>query len=119
MEMKDKEYTEGISLKGGFWGWLENFWYHYKWHTIGVAVLLTVVIVCTAQMCSKEGNDVRIVYSGSAYLSDSEAESITQIFEHVMPSDFDGDGKKSAELSSFYILTEEQIKKIESLIRQT
>lgn len=116
MERKreDKEYTEGISLKGGFLGWLENFWYHYKWHTIGVVALVTVVLVCTLQMCSKEEHDVRVVYSGSAYLTESEAASMAEIFEYVMPSDFDGDGERSAAVSNFYILTEEQIKKIES-----
>ena len=114
MERKDKEYTEGISLKGGFLKWLENYWYHYKWQTIGVVALVTVVLVCTLQMCSKEENDVRVVYAGSAYLTESEAEGMTQIFEYVMPSDFDGDGKKSAAVSSFYILTEDQIKAIEA-----
>lgn len=110
----EKEYTEGIKVNGGFFGWLENFWYHYKWHFIGITAALVVLFVCTLQMCSKEKNDIVIVYSGSAYLTETEVEELEGLMEVVIPADHDGDGEKNVAFKNFLIWSEDQIKDIES-----
>ncbi len=106
----DREYTEGIAVKGGFLGWLDNYWYHYKWVTVGVAFALLVVVICTVQMCSKEGSDLTVLYAGRNQLSAAEAEDICDALEAVCPEDFDGNGKKQIDISTYCILSEEQIK---------
>lgn len=57
--------TGGVSVKKGkFLTWLDNFWYHYKWHTLIAVFLIFTVTVCTVQMCTKESYDMHILYAG-------------------------------------------------------
>ncbi len=56
---------ETVVKKGGFLAWLDNFWYHYKWHTLISIFLIFTVTVCTLQMCDKTKYDAYILYSGS------------------------------------------------------
>ncbi len=113
-EQNGKIYTDGIVLKGKTSKWLDNFWYHYKWVTVGVAFFLVVLIVCTVQMCTKEKYDLNIVYAGEQYLTAEEAAQIEQALEGICPTDFDGDGEKNIMLNRYYVLNEEQIKAIEA-----
>ena len=114
--MKRREYEEqkldsdGIAIRGGFLKWLDNYWYHYKWLTIGIAFALIVLIVCTVQTCSKEKSDIVLLYAGRNTLSGAEVEDICDALEAVCPEDFDGNGKVSFELSAYGILSEAQIK---------
>ena len=65
MEEQNKLENEEVKMKKGkFSLWIENFFYHYKWHTIGVAFVLIVVLICTLQMCDKTSYDMLIVYAG-------------------------------------------------------
>ncbi len=103
--------TDGsITVRGGFLGWLDNYWYHYKWVTLGVAFALIVVIICTVQMCTKEKDDLVVVYAGRNTLSPDEAHNICEVLEAVCPDDFDGNGDKSIAISTYGILSESQIK---------
>ena len=110
----DKEYTEGIAVKGGFLGWLDNYWYHYKWITIGVAFFLIVGIICTVQACTKEDDDLIVLYAGRNQLSADEAEEVCKVLEAVCPEDFDKNGEKQIPMSHYCILSEEQIKERQS-----
>lgn len=110
LKNKDKEYTEGISIpKGKFLKWLDNYWYHYKWVTIGVAFFLTVFIVCTVQMCSKAQDDLIVVYAGRNALSQEEQHNVCKVLEAVAPRDFDGNGDTVISLNAYSILSAEQI----------
>lgn len=109
---KDKEYTEGISAKGGFLGWLDNFWYHRKWLVIGVAFFLIVFVICTVQTCNKEEEDLIVLYAGKNKLSAAEARDVCSVLEAVAPEDFDGNGRKNIALSAYTVLSEAEIKQI-------
>ena len=50
--------------------WLENYWYHYKWHTLIVAFFVIMLTVMGVQMCSREDNDIYIIYAGPELISD-------------------------------------------------
>lgn len=56
---------EAVATKNKFVLWIENFFYHYKWHTAAVAFILIVAIVCTVTMCGRKKADVMIVYAGN------------------------------------------------------
>ena len=117
--MKKREYTEekregaSIALSGGFWKWLDNFWYHYKWVTIGVAFALLVAIICTVQMCGKQENDLIVVYAGRNQLSPAEAQSFSEVLEAVCPEDFDKNGDAQIAVGVYNILSEEQIRELQ------
>ncbi|MBO5415917.1 MAG: hypothetical protein J6A83_04740 [Clostridia bacterium] len=93
---------------------LDNFWYHYKWVTIVVAFFVIVFLFCTLQMCGNEKEDINILYAGPIQLSADEASSLSNVMEFVMPSDFDENGEKSAEIINYQIYSKEQIEKIEA-----
>lgn len=107
---RDKEYTEGIKVSGGFLGWLDNYWYHYKWPTIVVCFFLIVGLVGGLQMCNRESEDLIILYSGSAALSAKDADDICAVIAGIVNEDFDGDGNKNFAMSKYNILSEEQIR---------
>lgn len=48
--------------------WLENYWYHYKWHTLigGAAIILVVVLI--AQLAAKVNYDALFMYVGDDYI---------------------------------------------------
>ena len=109
-KIRDKEYTEGISIpKGRFLKWLDNYWYHYKWVTIIVAFFVIVTVICTVQMCSKPRNDLVIVYAGRNTLSAEEQNNVTKVFEAIAPRDFDGNGENNIAINAFAVLSEEQV----------
>lgn len=89
--------------------WLENFWYHYKWHTIVVAFFLTVILVCTAQCSSVESTDMTVAFCGNDALSDAELASISKVLGDVCPEDVDKNGKKTVTFNQHSIFSEEQL----------
>lgn len=113
---------------------VENFWYHYKWHTIAAIVALFVIIISTVQMCSKESYDTYILYAGTYEIkrtsSDgdvSEYQKVRSAFKNVC-EDFDNDKNVNPALLNLYVLNSEEAKEIlngqegyeinESLIRE-
>ena len=114
MNNGEKAYTEGIKTNSKFAKWLDNYWYHYKWITIGVVFLIAVIIICSVQLGEKEKDDVTVLYAGPYQLSAREANSISAVFNTVMPEDFDGNGEKFTRIVEYLIYSEEQIKNIEA-----
>lgn len=44
-----------VTQKSNFKAWLENYWYHYKWHTI-IALFLVVTIGVSVTQCAAKPN---------------------------------------------------------------
>lgn len=115
MNNTDKAYTEGIKIKSRFGVWFENYWYHYKWHTIIALFLIVTFTVCFWSMAEKEEADITVLYAGREQISANEADAIGRVLSAVMPRDFDGNGKKYTRMVEYQILSEEQIKKEEAI----
>ena len=67
----EKELGGEIVANNKFLSWLDNFWYHYKWHVIVIAFFVFVFAVCFAQCAQKEEVDVPVVFAG-AYVEGGE-----------------------------------------------
>ncbi len=105
----DKQYTEGISVnKSKALLWFENYWYHYKWATIVAAFLIVVFAVCTIQACSNTKKDIAITYAGRSYLSLEQNADIEKVLSGALPEE-----KSQVELLSYYVLSKEQIEKLQ------
>ena len=119
--MKDRKQQENqgegygsISVSSSpFLRWLDNFWYHYKWPTIGIAFAVIVILVCTLQTCSRESQDVKMIYAGPAALRSEQITGIDQLLDQTVPEDFDGDGEKNAMLLRHTVFSKEQIQEIQ------
>ena len=114
MNNEEKVYTEGIKTKSKFVAWLDNYWYHHKWITLGAIFLVIVIIVAVVQSVEKEEEDVTLLYAGPTHLTASQVNAIQGVFNNVMPEDFDGNGQKYTGIVAYLIYSEEQIKEIEA-----
>jgi hypothetical protein len=80
-----------------FLGWLDNVWYHFKWHTIGAIALIAVVSVMVVQCASREKYDfITVLYTHTAVES-GRIEKIEEYIEQYA-EDIDGDGKVSVQV---------------------
>ncbi len=87
----------------GFFKWLDNVWYHYKWHIILVLFVLVTVTVCVAQCAGKEKSDALFVYAGDQILSGEEREALCGALGETLAKDYDRDGKKTVQLVTFTV----------------
>ncbi len=105
--MDNEEIKEPTEQKSSFGRWLENFWYHYKVHTIAVIFVLTVICIFTVQMCSRESYDIHIMYAGGKSLlhTQSEDNEYSQIVSSLgrVTEDYDENGVRSSGFLNLYI----------------
>ncbi len=99
---------------------IENFFYHYKWHTVVALFLVIAIVICSFQMCKKTSYDMYVMYAGStnvSMLSDGEEtskyEKLLDATKRFVP-DFDGDGEKHISLLNIYLLSDEEIRELEA-----
>lgn len=111
--------------KGRFRRWLENYIYHYKWHTIVAIILIITVTICSVQMCQKESYDVYVMYVGGKEISKRQVNGDTAEYVKMSNSllraaeDYNEDGEVNLALDAMFILTpEEAQKKNEELAAQ-
>ncbi len=113
--MNEEKRSEcDIVVQGKFAKWFDNFWYHYKWATIGIAAAMMILVICIAQSCSKEDRDIMIVYAGPNTLSVAEEEQLGKLMSTLLPRDLDGNGEAVAHLNTYQIYSAEQILAIEA-----
>ncbi len=88
-------------------GFFENFWYHYKWHSIVALFLVFVIAVGVGQMATKTTPDIYIMYAGPHYYENTTA--LMGAFKATMPKDYNDDGEKIVNILQTVNFTEEQI----------
>ncbi len=88
--------------------WLDNFWYHYKWHVLVGLFIVVFLVVAVGQMINKEKVDAYIMYAGPTSFMPSEVEEMQNAFKEIMP-DLNGDGKKIVEFINILHMTDEDI----------
>ena len=122
---RNEEYIEGdVRIKTKFSAWLENFLYHYKWHTIGVLFVILVIAVCTFQTCNKTSYDLHVVYAGDKDVKMSAESGKRSEYEELLLAirkyspDRDGDGNRNLTLQNLYLPSAEEIARLEALIRE-
>ena len=121
MEENKNTPTESVRTeKQSFSKWLDNFWYHYKWHTIAVVFVIIVAIVCTVQLVNRSDYDAVIAYAGSKDVSKKAengdvAEIVTmQSSLKDVVYDVDENGEISISLETLFWLSSQEIAAIEA-----
>ncbi len=125
MEENKNTPTESVEApKQSFSKWLDNYWYHYKWHTIAVVFVIIVAIVCTVQLLNRSDYDAVIAYAGSKDVSKKAengdvAEIVTlQTSLKDVVADVDENGEVSISLETFFWLSAAEIKALEAELAQ-
>ena len=104
--------------KQGFFAWLDNFWYHYKWHSIAALFLIFTITVCSFQMCQKESYDIHILYAGNHAFSRQSVDADTPEYIKAkntlsrFVSDYDENGEVNISLRDLFIPREEDMKNL-------
>lgn len=91
-----------------FLKWLDNYWYHYKWRTIVCAFFIVLTIVCVVQCTRVEHYDYTVFYAGPRQMEEGDRRRLGDLLAKRLDKDVNGDGKKTVEVRSFYILSDEQ-----------
>ena len=113
-EEKNTEYKMTPAQK------LENFWYHYKWHTLILLFFVLVITVCTIQLCERNSYDVYVMYAGGGELDRKSNNGDFPEYQKALSSlgkyagDYDGDGNIAVELLALFVPSEEQIAQIQA-----
>lgn len=115
----DFENNEEPRGKGKLAAKLDNFWYHYKWHSIVALLLVFAITVFSLQMCKQEDYDIYIMYAGPKQISRvmengnfCEYDTTMSSFKQVV-SDFDENGGVSISFLDLYMLSQDEIKELE------
>ena len=125
MEENKNEMPSGeIKIKEPLGKKLENFWYHYKWHSIIAAFLVVTVLICSLQMCRREKFDTYVLYAGSKTLSRATGEDGMSDYMRIVNSlyrvtdDFDGDGEVAVSLLNYLSMTKEEIEEAKENLKE-
>lgn len=70
----------------------QNYWYHFKWHTIAVVFLAVVITVLTVQCANREKYDFQVVYFSYQSVLDSQLDKVEEYIEKHA-ADIDGNGE--------------------------
>ncbi|MBP3919368.1 MAG: hypothetical protein J6I50_09410 [Clostridia bacterium] len=94
---------------------LENFWYHYKWHTLIIGFFVVFFIIAIAQMTGKPSYDAHILYTGPAYLDGETISDILSVMEEAShaaapvndnPADYTKDQKLNLDFNKIIYVSE-------------
>lgn len=94
--------------------WLENFWYHYKIHTLVAVFVVAALAVILMQMSGREEYDVHVVYAGTHHISGSGQNG--DIAPHLamvgslkkVTGDYNDDGNVNVNLLTYHIYTSKE-----------
>ena len=89
--------------------WWDNYWYHYKWHTIIGLFFVFVIVFCVVQTLNDPKDDILIAYCGPKGFQAEEMEDLREAMNRIMPEDFDGNGEKYAEVVRYQVFSEEEL----------
>ncbi len=106
--VNEKEWQEG-EKKGGFKAKLDNFLYHYKWHTVVCAFLAFVLLWVVISSFGKMSDDAYIGYIGEYSYSSLQMRDISRVISDALDYDKNEDGKTVIDFHSIYYMTEEQM----------
>lgn len=96
----------------GFFAKVENFWYHYKWHSLIALFLVFTVTICSLQMCSKKEYDINILYAGEHGVNRENKGGDASEYNKILSSletvskDTNGDGDLLVSFRDLFILDE-------------
>ena len=89
--------------------WWDNYWYHYKWHTIIGLFFVFVIVFCVVQTLYDPKDDILLAYCGPKGFQAEEMEDLREAMNRIMPEDFDGNGEKYAEVVRYQVFSEEEL----------
>ena len=98
-ELKPDPKPEGPKTPKGKW---DNYWYHYKWHTLGAIAVVVVLAVLIVQMVTKNEPDYTLNIVTEKPLAQPVLNWLKAELE-VYGQDLDGDGYVEVRIDNLYM----------------
>lgn len=117
--MENNNRDNGIAVEGGFSQRLENFWYHYKWHTIAALFVIVVISVCVTQCATNTRYDIQVLYAGNHAFGRTSEDGGYSEYATMMSTlrdfaeDYDENGETNVSFLDLYLLTKDEIAELE------
>lgn len=114
MEDKNEKISGDVTLTSPLLKKLENFWYHYKWHTIAAALVIAILVVLTLQTCSRVSYDGHILYAGPYEIKQTSKNGDIAPYAEAISSlkklcfDYNNDGNVNVSLQNLFVLNDEE-----------
>ena len=70
---------------------VQNYWFHFKWHTIGVIFLVLAITILTVQCANREKYDFQVIYFAYDACLDVQLDKVEEYIE-TYAGDINGDG---------------------------
>lgn len=117
---RPEEYGSDVKMSTPFLKKLDNYWYHYKWHTIAALIGIFIVLICCLQLCSRQSFDLHIIYAGHHTVDRGQSDdgSLPE-YNTILSSlnrlgeDYDGDGQVSTSFATHLVMSEAKRQEIE------
>ena len=97
---------------------IENFWYHYKWHTVIALFLIFAITISSLQMCQKEDFDTYIMYAGAHEIDKKSSDGDISDYKATLSSlarvvsDYNEDGEVTVSFKTLFAPSEDELAKI-------
>ena len=79
----------------------DNYWYHYKWHTLGTIFIVFCLVFTIFEYFGRKPSDFDITYIGDYMNYEGLAADITENYSELI-GDINGDGVFKAEINAIY-----------------
>ena len=80
----------------------ENFWYHYKLHTLISLFIAIVLAVCITQCATRTKYDFCVIYFSYTPVLDTQTELVADYFEKI-GKDLNGDGEVNVQVANLSV----------------
>lgn len=109
--VRDEKLDGDIQIqKSRFLSWLDNFWYHYKWHVIIGGFFAAVLLLGLFQFLDRPKYDVNFVVAGTYRMDSEQVEDYNKVLNQMLPEDFDGNGEKNVNIMAFQVYSDAELK---------
>ena len=109
-DQNEKIQAGEIVIENRFLRWLDNYWYHYKWHTIVIGFFLVMSLFMFGQCVNRESGDLTVAYAGGYTLSGNEQTNIKKVLSSLVPDDQTEGDTLGVLLSAYSIYTDEELR---------
>ena len=89
-------------------GKIENFWYHYKWHTIAIFAAAVILSVMIGQLVTRDNPDYMVILATQTFVPDAAKDKISSELQKY-GRDIDGDGKIEVTIDSISLANDSQL----------
>lgn len=92
-----------------FLRWWDNYWYHYKWHTLIAGFFIFLVLFLGLGQLKSPKPDTVVTYCGPFSFTSAETEALRDTLGRIMPKDFDENGDKYTEIVRYQVYSEQEM----------